>query len=468
MRDKVNEYKATIDGGNWNPENPENPENPGNPNSDDYPWPEIIFGDAATPAGWAGPNYQQRRNQWIADMLFDQMDWQIYTTWNAAKMDFIDKLRTIVNAHGWNLQVTADWQITWPNATDWANTMWRIKQYLFNKFGYSSWNDFVTWGNGWWGGWWWGGGWNSWSWFTTGSWAWDNTWNTVQTWTQNLYNWLSDWYNNSIWDWNGIKNNIWNYASEIEDRITTMNNTFNNVKWNMDAATELQQKAQRIYSNQNIEKMNQQLRQMWYNTVAAAPAVYYQATKQMANVAIEYYKLKAEEEASLAELETQRAQLIDNIKAAWIEADQWSKNMINEIEKQIQTVRDNFVKQASDILWKYTLQPMLDVMSEQIEIDAQNIANLYDSKFVAAHPEMAQAIWLRTYGTDWYYVDPSIAMNYNWYSDLYTYLVACAESIRRNKVNDERQIAAAWATTIIGSDNSGSTVPTVTQPVYFD
>jgi hypothetical protein len=30
----------------------------------------------------------------------------------------------------------------------------------------------------------------------------------------------------------------------------------------MDAATQLQQKAQRIYSNQNIEKMNQQLRQM--------------------------------------------------------------------------------------------------------------------------------------------------------------------------------------------------------------
>jgi hypothetical protein len=36
----------------------------------------------------------------------------------------------------------------------------------------------------------------------------------------------------------------------------------------------------------------------------------------MADVAIEYYKLAAEEQASLAELETQRAQLIDNIKAA--------------------------------------------------------------------------------------------------------------------------------------------------------
>ena len=455
LANMVTQAKQAIDNYGW--------EGPTTPSWwDDYPWPQIVFGDSASPEWGAGSNYQTARNQWIADMIYELMNVRTYTTWQQAQRDYRDELMAIVNSHGWNLQIDANWRILWDNAQSWQNTVALIKQYLFNKFGYNNWNDFVTWWN--WSGWNWGG-WSWTSWFTTWSWAADNTWWTIQTWTHDLYNWLSDWYNNSIWDWNWLKAWIWNYSDEIEDRINTMNSTFNNIKWNMDAATELQQKAQRIYSNQNIEKMNQQLRQMWYNAGAAAPAVYYQVTKQMADVAIEYYKLAAEEQASLAELETQRAQLIDNIKAAWIEADQRSKNMLNEIEKQIQTIRDNLFTQSSDILWKYTLQPMLDVMSNQLELDAQNIADLYQGKFLSTRPEMKMIAASRIFGSDWYYVDPSVAMNYNWYWTFGEYLIACANTIKRNKVTAETQVAQAWAT--IYTDGSSNVTPVTYQQQYY-
>jgi hypothetical protein len=56
---------------------------------------------------------------------------------------------------------------------------------------------------------------------------------------------------------------------------------------------------------------------------------------------------------------------------------------------------------------------MLDVMSNQLELDAQNIADLYQDKFLDTKPEMKMIAASRIFGSDWYYVDPSVAMNYN-------------------------------------------------------
>jgi hypothetical protein len=138
--------------------------------------------------------------------------------------------------------------------------------------------------------------------------------------------------------------------------------------------------------------------------------------------------------------------LVDNIKAAWIEADQWSQNMLNELEKQIQTIRDNMQNQRSNILWQWTLQPKLDVASNLLQADIDNIASYYQDSYFQQYPYWMVIAAAQIFGSDWAYCDASTAMAYGSAANFWDYLAKCAESIRNNKIKAETQVAQAGST----------------------
>ena len=163
----------------------------------------------------------------------------------------------------------------------------------------------------------------------------------------------------------------------------------------------------------------------------------------------EIYKLQADQEKTLATLETQRTQLVDGIKAAWIEADQWTYQQLNEITKQIENLRNNYDTQKMNVLWQYTLKPMLDVMSWQFEADFQNIVAKYQDTFLNANPSQKIVAAAKIFSNDWVYVSAAVALSANNLAKpFWEYLALCAESIRTNKIAAETQIAWAWASSI--------------------
>jgi hypothetical protein len=79
--------------------------------------------------------------------------------------------------------------------------------------------------------------------------------------------------------------------------------------------------------------------------------------------------------------------------------------MLNELEKQIQTIRDNMYNQRANILGQWTLQPKLDVASNLLQADIENISLYYQNQFLQANPSLAPVIAANLFGSDRAYCD---------------------------------------------------------------
>lgn len=415
------------------------------------PFPTIVFWELASPpAAW--PDYQITRNNHIAQQFYNQMITQVYTTWTQAANDYYQRLMSIVNSNWWNIQINSwTWEITSDNKEAYQNTSSWIRNKIWQLAWVGSWDQFALKTQ------WWTGtetgtgtgtGTGAWE---LGSWsaAADQTFSDIQNTADQMNTWLDTSFNQSLSEWQQRFANTPDFQWQITDRLTSMNTAFQTAAWNLKAAWDLEKKAQAIYSNENIAKMNQQLQQKWFDVSKAWPAVFFKAMKDRAQMSAEIYKLQADQEKTLATLETQRAQLVDGIKAAWMEADQWTYQQLNEITKQIENLRNNYDTQKMNVLWQYTLKPMLDVMSWQFEADFQNIVAKYQDTFLNANPSQKIVAAAKIFSNDWVYVSAAVALSANNLAKpFWEYLALCAESIRTNKIAAETQIAWAWASNI--------------------
>jgi len=407
-----------------------------NPATWDYPAPQIVFWtNAEAPQAW--PDYQTWRNNMIADQIYSQMENVQYATWEQAAMDYYQKLMSVVNSNWGNIQInTATGQITSNDWADYANTSNQIKTKIWQLAWVWSWDQFAN---------------RNWStWGTTGWWQWGNvsdnpdvqwSWDEMQNSANQINDRLENTYNQNMADWQNKFAQIPDVQANITDRLTSMNSAFSNAANNLRAAWDLERKAQAIYSNENINNMKQQLVSKWFDTSKAWPAVFFKAMKDRAQMSADIYKLQADQEKTLANLESQRAQLVDNIKKAWLEADQWVFWELKNITQQIQNVRDNYNKQKISALENYTLQPMLNVFNANYQADLQNITDKYQEQFLNANPSQKVVAAARVFWSDWAYVEANVAMNTSWsFGD---YLSRCAQSIREWKIAE----SAAWADT---------------------
>lgn len=421
-----------------------------NPGEWDYPMPTIVFGTAAeVPQAW--PQYQEARNNSIWQTLYNDMITQVYTTWTQAQIVYYQKLMAFVNSHGWNIQINIGswdanfWQITSTDDWDYANTSAQIRNKIWQLAWVWSWDEFALKTQQWtWTGTWTGTGWTTTAWdLESGSEAVDNTFQNIQETALQMQDWLTNTFNANLADRQSRMADMPDVQANISDRLTSMNTAFQSAAGNLQAAWELERKAQAIYSNENINQMKQQLISKGFDASKAWPAVFFKAMQDRAKMSAEIYKLMADEEKTLATLETQRAQLVDGIKAAGLEADQWVFSQLNEITKQIENLRTTYDTQRMNVLWQYTLAPMLDVMSNQFQADFQNIVDKYQEQFLNANPSQKIVAAARIFSNDRVYVSQTVAMNTS--GTFGEYLARCAESIRVNKLAAETQVAWAWA-----------------------
>ena len=431
------------------------PETPtANPGEWNYPYPQIVFWtNAEVPQAW--PLYQAARNNLIWQNIYNQMNWTVYATWDQAAIAFYQNVMWVINSNGWAVQINMwtspglqPWEITSTDAVDYWNTITQIKQKVRQLAWVWSWNEFAL--NSQWTG----------TWTGTGTWTWagdleswseavDNTFQNIQETAWQINTWLTNTFNANLAERQNRLANVPDVQANISDRLTLMNQAFQTAAGSLQAAWELERKAQAIYSNENINQMKQQLISQGFDASKAWPAVFFKAMKDRAQMSAEIYKLQADQEKTLATLETQRAQLVDGIKAAWLESDQWVFQQVNDLTKQIETLRNNYDLQRINVLWQYTLQPMLDVMSAQFQADLQNITDKYQEQFLNANPSQKIVAMWRFFGSDRVYVDSSVALNSNNLSlPFWQYIALCAESIRINKIAAEKEVAEAWATNV--------------------
>lgn len=394
-----------------------------------YPMPTIVFG-APAEVPQAGPWYQAARNDAIAAMILPQMVGP-YTTWDQAHTDFDQKVMVIVNSHGWNVQINNQHLITSLDDTDYGNTIWLIKTKLWT-LKWVSWRDwFVTWWTGTW----------------TGEWTANTdiaaTTQTIQDNVNEMNGRLTSSFNANLTQRQNALANVPDFAPQIADRITSLNQSFQTAWGFLQAWADLQSKAQAIYSNQNINNMKQQLVSKWFDIGKAAPAVFFQAMKDRANLSAEIYKIQADEQKTLADLESKRGQLVDWIKAAGIEADQWVFSQVQELNKQITTLRNNYdaAKIANES--NFIMKPLLDVLSNQRQADMQNLIDKYQEQYLNANPSQKIVAVGKLLGDSWAYVDSAVALDTHW--TFWEYFARCAWSAREWKIAE----AAAWADTNI-------------------
>jgi hypothetical protein len=415
-------------GGGWEPES--------EPWEGDYPMPTIVFGTPAE-VPQAGPLYQAARNDMIAQMIKDQMSGITYTTWQQAAQDYYQMLMGIVNSHGGNIQINMQtWQITSNDGADYANTSSQIRQQIRTLFGISWWDWLVNYQ-------WWGWtGWTGWTGEGTGNEDIETTTDTIQQHVDEMNQWLTDSFNANLADWQSRLAAVPDFGPQIADRIASLNESFQNAWDFLKAWADLEAKAQAIYSNENINNMKQQLISKWFDVGKAWPAVFFKAMKDRASLSAEIYKIQADEQKTLADLESKRGQFIDSIKAAGMEADQWVFQQVNELTKQIETLRNNYDAARIQNESNFIMKPLIDVLSLQRQADLQNIIQKYQTQYLNANPSEKIVAAAKIFGSDWSYVQASVAMNTSW--TFGEYLARCAESIREWKIAE----AGAWASNI--------------------
>lgn len=244
--------------------------------------------------------------------------------------------------------------------------------------------------------------------------------------------------NANLADWQTRLAAVPNMAPQITDRLNMLSTSFTNAADNLKAAWLLEKKAQAIYSNENIRNMREQLVSKWFDVSKAGPAVFFKAMKDRATMSAEIMKLQADQEKTLANLETTKAQLVDGIKAAGMEADKWTFDAVNNITKQIQTLKDTYDIAVATNIQNYVMKPMLDVFSGQRQAELANVTAKYQAQYLNANPSEKMVAAAKIYGSEWAYVDSRIMQYVN--QPFGAFLAAIAPIIRENKQKYEISI----------------------------
>lgn len=220
---------------------------------------------------------------------------------------------------------------------------------------------------------------------------------------------------------------------QILDRINQVNTWFGNASGILTNAMNLATQAQAIYNNDNIRSMREQLIARGFNPAQAWPAVLARAMKDKSLLSANIMNLQADYNKTLSNLETQRTQLEDSVRAAGIENDKWVIDKQNEITRQIQDLRtmyENNVMKNND---KYVLQPQLDVFSWNFQAELQTIAAQKELEFADSSPAAKIYQAAKIFGSDWAYVSPSI-LSLAQTLPFGEFLTKAGESIKNGKI----------------------------------
>jgi outer membrane murein-binding lipoprotein Lpp len=133
--------------------------------------------------------------------------------------------------------------------------------------------------------------------------------------------------------------------------------------------------------------------------------------KDRASMSAEIYKIQADEQKTLADLESKRGQFVDSIKAAGMEADQWVFQQVNELTKQIETLRNNYDAARIANESNFIMKPLLDVLSLQRQADMQNLIQKYQTQYLNANPSEKIVAAAKIFGSDWSYIQSGVALN---------------------------------------------------------
>lgn len=418
-KNSLAEAKAYID--QMNPAQQQGQQPQGQPWQWTYPMPQIVFGTPAE-VPQAGPMYQAARNDAIGQMIYNQMSWEQFASAQQAAISYYQKLMGIVNSNWGNIQIDmATGAITSNDGWNYSNTSTQVKNKVFQLFWVSSFEWLVNnnqQGNN----------------QSDGTAQWDikQTENKIQQNVDQMNQWLENSFNANVLQRQQVLANVPDAAPQIQERITSMNESFQTA-WNMlKAAGELDAKAQAIYSNEAIANMRQQLQAKWFDASKAGPAVFFKAMKDRAGLSAEIFKLQADQQKTLADLETKRSQLVDGIKAAGIENEQWVFQQVNELNKQIESLRNNYDQARIANQSNFIMKPLLDVLSAQRQADFNNIVSKYQNQYLTANPSEKIVAAAKIYGSDWAYVASNVAMNTS--GTFGEYLARCADSIRAGKL----------------------------------
>src|SRR3990172_2841477 len=102
--------------------------------------------------------------------------------------------------------------------------------------------------------------------------------------------------------------------------------------------------------------MKQQLISKGFDVGKAGPAVFFKAMKDRALLSAEVMKIQADQEKTLADLESKRAQFVDTIKASGLEADKRVFDQTNALNKQIETLKNNYDVQKLQNTQNYVMK----------------------------------------------------------------------------------------------------------------
>lgn len=197
----------------------------------------------------------------------------------------------------------------------------------------------------------------------------------------------------------GIEKNLWTINSYIKE-------AYDNAIKSQQAAKDLEAEAESLYGNAQIESQYQDLIKKWLNPVKAKQAALYVNLKWKANLAVSINKMKAEYEKTIADLEIKKSEML--VKAAEADTDQKKRylDQTQEIENNIQWIKNNYATNITGIAEKYALNPLLDVYSSNLKADADVIAQKIQAQYNTSTTETKLAAlakvfwWNRAYVSD--------------------------------------------------------------------
>lgn len=199
----------------------------------------------------------------------------------------------------------------------------------------------------------------------------------------------------------------------LQNNLDTIQTGFTNAASYLNSASELESEAQRIYGQDQIDAQTQALIKKWFDPAKAQQAALYMNLKWRAGISQKVATIKADYEKTLANLETQKAQLVTTANNQWLENDKRVSDQLKAIETQVQNIKNNYQTNVLNVASTYQLKPLVDVNSSNLAAEAQTVAQSIQNQYDTSTPQRKVAALAKVFGDSFMYIDWSI---YNYMS----------------------------------------------------
>jgi hypothetical protein len=244
-----------------------------------------------------------------------------------------------------------------------------------------------------------------------------------------------------------VDTNAWNELAlkipnvEVGKALTTnlenINTAFKNATGHLQAAKNLQTEVETLYGENQISAQAESMIKKWLDPAKASQAALFLNLKWRANLEGKVKTLQAEQEKVIANLEMQKAQMLVNAQNADTENQKWLFDQAQNIETQIQWVKNNY-QQAVSSLTTTQITPLVNINSANLEAEAATAAQTIQASYDTSTSDRKIAALYRTLGESFKYIDNSI---YNFITLPFNELLLKAiEMVRVNTVKEAKAL----------------------------